>query len=244
VKPRLAVAAAALVALPCLATPAAADVSLTVRDGRVTIVARNATPRQILEVWAREGHTRIVNVERVAGRPDTLLLTNEPEAKALAIVLRSVAGYIAAPRQVPMANASLYDRILIMPTSYAAPAPAYRASAPMPQPQQPTVFEVPDPTTLANDDNGALQTPPAPVFQQPDPGTVPMPPQQTPPNPATPYLPPPADANVNGAQAPVPPPLPTPGQQTTPAPGFLPVPQPQQQQQQPLQPQPPQPQPR
>jgi hypothetical protein len=241
VKPGLAVAAAALVALPCLATPAAADVSLTVRDGRVTIVARNATPRQILEAWAREGHTRIVNVERVAGRPDTLLLTNEPEAKALAILLRSVAGYIAAPRQIPMANASVYDRILIMPTSYAAPASAYRPAAPMPQPQQPTVFEItPDPTTLANDDSGAPQ-PPAPVFQPADAGTVQMPPpQQMPQNPATPYLPPPADANVNGTQAPTPPPLPTPGQQTTPSPGILPVPQPQPQQQ-PLQPQPPQP---
>ena len=134
-------AAAALGALVAGATPAlAADVSFTVADGRVTIVAHDATPRQILEAWARQGHTRIVNAERVSGGPTTLIITNEPEAKALAIVLRSVAGYIAAPRQVAVANSSQYDRILIMPTSYAAarrcsrrpiaarsPAPSLRA---------------------------------------------------------------------------------------------------------------------
>src|SRR5206468_492872 len=130
----------------------------------------DATPRQILDAWARLGHTRIVNVERVGGGPDTLVLTNEPEAKALAVLLRSVAGYIAAPRRVPMANASQYDRILIMPTSYATPAPAYRAAAPQPG-QPPAMFEVPpDPTALANDDNPA----PAP-FQPGDANPVPGP---------------------------------------------------------------------
>jgi hypothetical protein len=220
VKPALSLAAAVLGCVSCLAVPAeAGDVSLTVADGKVTIVAHNATPRQILEAWARQGHTRIINVERVSGAPDTVLLTNEPEAKALAILLRSVAGYIAAPRRVPMAKASQYDRILIMPTSYAAPPPAYRAAAPQPM-QQPAIFEVPpDPTALANDDNGAAP----PVFQPVDPNGAPAPPPGTPVlNPLTPYLPPP-DSGADQNQAP--PVQPAPGQLTTPTPGVLPVPQ-------------------
>lgn len=219
-------AAAALGALVAGASPAAAgDVSLTVADGRVTIVARNATPRQILEAWARQGHTRIVNVERVSGGPTTLIITNEPESKALATLLRTVAGYIAAPRRAAMANASQYDRILILPTSYAAPATTYRAQAPVALPQPAIVDLPPDPTALANDDGAA----PPPVFQGPDPNTAPQPPANLPTQGVLqPYNPPPEQ---NGDQPTVPPVLPSAGQQTTGAPGVLPVPQPQPQQQ-------------
>jgi hypothetical protein len=230
VKTGLSFAAAAVGCLTCLAGPArAGDVSVTLTGGRVTIVAHNATPRQILEAWARQGHTRIVNVERVGGAPDTLLLTNEPEEKALAVLLRSVSGYIAAPRRVPMPNASQYDRILIMPPSFAAAAPAYRAAAPQPV-QQPVFEPPPDPTSLANDENPGPAAPP--VFQPGD-GNPPPPSQANPPaqNPLTPYVPPPADSN--GEQPQGPPTQPTPGQLTTPSPGVLPVP--------PTPPQPPQP---
>lgn len=218
-------AAAALGALVAGATPAlAGDVSLTIADGRVTIVARNATPRQILEAWSRQGRTRIVNVERVSGGPTTLIITNEPESKALAIVLRSVAGYIAAPRSLAVANASQYDRILIMPTSYAAPAPPYRASAPAPRMMpQPVMVEVPpDPTSLANDEAAPA---PAPVFGGDPNGMQQGPPPVNAPTQGVllPYNPPP---DQNGDQPTAPPALPSAGQQTTGTPGVLPVPQP------------------
>ena len=78
----------------CLSVPvtARADVTVSLADGRATIVARNATLRQVLAEWARVGGTRIVNLERVAGAPDNFELRNVPEAKALATLLRSVAG--------------------------------------------------------------------------------------------------------------------------------------------------------
>jgi len=225
-------AAAALGALVAGATPAlAGDVSLTIADGRVTLVARDATPRQILDAWSRQGRTRIVNVERVSGGPTTLIITNELESKALAIVLRSVAGYIAAPRSVAVANASRYDRILIMPTSYAAPPPPYRASAPAPRmmPQPGMVEGPPDPTSLANDEAAPA---PAPVFGG-DPNGMQGPPPVNAPTQGVllPYNPPPPEQN--GDQPTTPPALPSAGQQTTGAPGVLPVPQP-------TQPQPPQ----
>ena len=214
-------AAVALGALVAGASPASAgDVSLTVADGRVTIVAHNATPRQILEAWARQGHTRIVNVERVSGGPTTLIITNELESKALATLLRTVAGYIAAPRRAAMANASQYDRILILPTSYAAPAAAYRATPPANLPQPAIVELPPDPTALANDDGAA----PPPVFQGPEPNAVPPQPASLPTQGVLqPYNPPP---DQNGGQPTAPPALPSAGQQTTGAPGVLPAPQP------------------
>ena len=83
--------------------------------------AKDATVRQILTEWARVGQTRIINVDRVAGPPLSIELTNVPEAQALDTLLRTVSGYLAAPRPVTMPNASAYDRIFILPTSTGTP---------------------------------------------------------------------------------------------------------------------------
>ncbi len=99
---------------------ASADVQLTMQNGRVTLVAKDATVRQILAEWARVGHTKIVNLEAVPGGPITLELNNVTEAQALDVLLRSLSGYIAAPRAVEVANFSRLDRIIIMPTLAAA----------------------------------------------------------------------------------------------------------------------------
>ena len=60
--------------LLCAVSTASADVQLTMQNGRVSIVAKDATVRQILTEWARVGQTKIVNVERVPGGPMTLEL--------------------------------------------------------------------------------------------------------------------------------------------------------------------------
>src|SRR3954468_11207547 len=109
-------AALALSASLAFALPANAEVQLSLRDGRVTLVARDATVRQILAEWARVGKTKIVNGERIPGGPLTLELKDVPEAEALDVLLRTLSGYIAAPRAALVADASLYDSILVMPT--------------------------------------------------------------------------------------------------------------------------------
>jgi hypothetical protein len=120
-------ALAGLVALLVLtASTAFADVTVTMQDGRVTIVAKDATVRQILTEWARVGQTKIVNVEKIAGGPMTIELTNVPEGQALDLLLRSVSGYMTAPRPVAVANLSQFDRVVVMPTS-APPRPAMAA---------------------------------------------------------------------------------------------------------------------
>src|SRR5882724_68241 len=100
-----------------LASAAFADVKLSMKDGKVTLVAKDVTVRQILTEWARVGQTKIVNLERIPGGPLTLELVDVPEAQALDVLLRSVAGYIAAPRSAGVANLSRFDRIVVMPTS-------------------------------------------------------------------------------------------------------------------------------
>jgi len=123
------------------ASTASADVQLTIENGRVTLVAKDATVRQILAEWARVGQTRIVNVDRIPGGPLTLELRDVSEQQALRVLLRSLGGYVTAPRTTLLANASVFDRILVMPVTAPAPSPATApATAPPPfaafQPQQ------------------------------------------------------------------------------------------------------------
>jgi hypothetical protein len=131
-----------------LASPAAfADVKLSMKDGKVTLVAKDVTVKQILTEWARVGQTKIVNLERIPGGPLTLELVDVPEAQALDVLLRSVAGYMAAPRSASVANLSSFDRIVVMPTS--AP-PRTSAVASTPTFQQPQFVQPPMP---ADDDD-------------------------------------------------------------------------------------------
>src|SRR5688572_27374340 len=122
----------------------AAGLTLTIRDGLVSLDAQDVTVRQILTEWARIGKTRIINVERITGGPVTLKFEDTPEKQALDIVLRAIPGYVALPRATPVADASLYDRILIMATTTAVaplrpqqPGPGYTG---MPIPGLPGMY--------------------------------------------------------------------------------------------------------
>ena len=126
-------------------TTASADVQLTMQNGHVSILAKDATVRQILTEWARVGQTKIVNVERIPGGPISIELNNVKEAQALEILLRAVSGYIAAPRPVTAAavNLSTFDRIIVMPTvasarpaTNGAPPPVFQPTPQFNQPQR------------------------------------------------------------------------------------------------------------
>ena len=144
-----------------LAAPAFADLHVALKGGRVSIVAKDVTVRQILTEWMRVGQiTKIVNLERIPGGPVTLELDDVTETQALDVLLRPLSGYIAAPRAVAAANLSNFDRIILMPTLAAArPAltasstPPPRASqqqeiqpvAPAPEPVETAQYEEPPP---------------------------------------------------------------------------------------------------
>jgi hypothetical protein len=111
-----------LVAMPVWAQ----QVKIAFHDGQVSVDSAGASPRVILAEWSRVGGTNIINADRVTGGPLTLKLVDVPEAQALEIILKSVAGYMAAPRG-QTAGASRYDRILVLPTS-STPVPSPVAS--------------------------------------------------------------------------------------------------------------------
>jgi hypothetical protein len=154
-----------------LAVPAAAQqVKLEIANGRVTLHANGATTRQILDEWARVGGTRIVNGERISGAPLTLTLENVPEKEALEIILRQVAGYMAAPRGVAAApGASMYDRILVLPTSTAPAATAAAGGRGAPPPRFTPPKPAEDQTEEAVMDE-EREIDPGSVFTFPQPG--------------------------------------------------------------------------
>jgi len=143
------------------AVAARADVQVSIQNGKVSITAKDAMVRDILAEWGRVGRTRIVNGEKVTGGPLTLQLVDVPEEQALRTVLRSVSGYVAAPRATVEAGASRFDRILVMPTSTAPPpSPANRGNTP--PAQQAPVFQprvIPDAQPQEDDQNGAAVMP-------------------------------------------------------------------------------------
>ena len=113
------------VALTCVlaASASAQNITMTFHDGLVSIEATSVPARVILTEWANKGGTKVVGIDRLTGAPLTVKMMNVTEAKALETILRSAAGYMAAPRASVAIGSSMYDRILVMATS-SAPATA------------------------------------------------------------------------------------------------------------------------
>jgi hypothetical protein len=111
---------------------AQAPLQLQMNNGRVTLHAQNVPLRTILAEWSKRGGAKIINGDAVGGAPLTLDLDSVPERQALDIILRGVSGYVLAARQPGTVGASMYDRIMILPTSAAPrnPTPALAGSAP------------------------------------------------------------------------------------------------------------------
>jgi hypothetical protein len=140
------------------ASTVSADVRVTIQDGLVTVVAEDATVGQIIAEWARVGQATVVNADRIPGGPISVEMTNVPEAQALDMLLRSAAGYLAAPRAVAASNLSTFDRIVVMPTSSAPrnPAPVAFQQPQFAQPQ----FAQPIPPPVGDDDPEDAPPPP------------------------------------------------------------------------------------
>ena len=128
---------AALTLVAAASSTASADeLKLTLNNGLVTVIAQDVPVSRILSEWARLGQTKIVNGEKLM-TVVSLHLVEMPERKALDIILRTASGYMAAERPTPLAGASAYDRIMILPFSKAPAAPPVtvgNAPPPFPRP--------------------------------------------------------------------------------------------------------------
>ena len=123
-----------ITAILLTAATAGADVRVEFHEGRVTVVARNASIQQILTEWARVGGTEVLHAEQMNPAPIAVELNEISENEAPDILLRSAAGYVAAPRRSAVLNRSRYERVLIVavstptsPSAISPPAPTVAA---------------------------------------------------------------------------------------------------------------------
>lgn len=221
---RLAASAAVVVAF---GSPSfAGQVRLEIRNGLVTLDAKDASVREVLAEWARVGRTRIVNGERAPGSLLTLQLTDVPEKKALDIVLRASAGYIAATRAAVGEAGLQYDRIVVMaiprpasgggaPSIGAPPSPMDRGmgQGDRGMPDRGNVYP-PQPGVMVDDQDQPVVQPQPTV-----PGSMPQPGMQTAPQQQAPYYQPggqPPPGGTPGTFVPAPQQQSRPGMPTTP----------------------------
>lgn len=174
-----AVALSVVIAAPAFAQQ---PLKLSFHDGRVSVDATSVPVRTILDQWSKIGGTKVIGADRITGAPMTVKLVNVTEAQALETILKSVAGYMAAPRNASTTGPSMYDRILVMATTS---APAAAASTPVRQPTSPNAFNGTQrfvPPRQRPEDSGGDQdeveepddNPPSPpVFTFPQPGQQP-----------------------------------------------------------------------
>ncbi len=198
------VALTVLAAASSAGTATAGELKLSIANGRVTLVAQDVPLRQILAEWSRLGQTTIVNADKMAGPALTLQLVDRPEREVLEVLLRTASGYIAAQRPVAIANASMFDRVMILPISR---GPVGMAAAPTPPPfgrqNMPPQMQPQMPPPVEDDDEPMEPNAPmnGPMVNQP--------------GPPFPSLPAPAGQQPQGQQPPV---------MTSPRPGMLPAP--------------------
>jgi hypothetical protein len=213
-------------------------VQLSLQNGRLSLVANNATPKQIFEAWSRAGGVLVVNAERMPAVPVTMTLENVPEEQALETILRSVSGYLARRRTESASadtTASVFDRIVILPTPASTQPPA-TAAAPQPAPRTvagPPVFGQPSRPVTAQQQQQAPAAPPAGIPQGPGVTRLIGPDGQPVEDDQAGAPPPPAPAPYNGGDVPPDARAPVgtmrPGQQspqTTPQPQPAPAPEP------------------
>ncbi len=100
-------------------TPAGPKVKITFEEGGlVTLVANEASVREILAEWERQGGSKFVNAERLTNvKPVTMQFTHQRESDVMASLLRQAAGYLLGPRRAGTVGASSFEVVYILPTS-------------------------------------------------------------------------------------------------------------------------------
>ena len=148
-------------------------------NGRVTIIADNATVPEILREWARAGGSSFINAEKIVPTERlTLRLENEHELRAIDVLLRPFAGYAVVARPAGSTAASAVGRVVIMPSARPAGYPVAAAAAP--PAAAPSFADFNKARTInaqtRPDDDGAVQQvtpPPASAVPQPSSATPP-----------------------------------------------------------------------
>ncbi len=100
-------------------TPAPSrQLEISFKDGLVTLIAKGVTVPEIMGEWSRKGGSKIVNAEKMIGGQVQYEFHDTPESEVLQSLLRSAAGFIAAPRRPGgPTGASNMEQVMIIAVS-------------------------------------------------------------------------------------------------------------------------------
>lgn len=175
------------------------DVRIAFDGGRVTLQATGALVGDVLAEWARVGGTVITGADRLPPAKVTVNLVAVDEKSAIEAVIGSTMGYGFTTRSDAPAGSSLMNRLMIVPTTTSAAAPAREIDASLPEVR--FTYPAPivdDPELLVKQTavrppstrNSAAPTEPPPmpeaIFQYVQPVTIPLPSEGDPKAPETP----------------------------------------------------------
>lgn len=172
--------ASVVLALATVSAPAAAwaqtpapsrALELTFDNGLVTLVARGVTVPEIMGEWQRKGGSRMINAEKIIGGPVSYEFHNVPETVVLQSLLRSAAGFIAAPRRAGgPTGSSMIEQVMILAVSRptaGAVVTVPTAQAPNPYQQPPPPYQQPPLSGSPDDDIPPARATPMPAAQTP-----------------------------------------------------------------------------
>jgi hypothetical protein len=171
----------ASVTAPVVQAPPQRKLELTFHgDGTVTLLAENATLREILGEWTRKGGARLDGAERLPGASTStpLKYVARPEQEVLKSLLASAAGVILVPRVAGSAGPSRLDAVVLATstgTNLYAGQPASPNSTTQfptsgnPNDEIPPVRPVPQPQPNAEQPQQNQAQPPSPASR---PGSV------------------------------------------------------------------------
>jgi preprotein translocase subunit SecG len=124
-----------LVAAVLLATRAGADVRLSLNQGEVNLLARQATLQEILDEWTKVAGTTFVALDQLPSEQIDVDLRGVSEREALDLLLRWASGYVIAPRAAGAPIQSQFGSVVIVGKS-SAPGRTVVASRPPVGPTQ------------------------------------------------------------------------------------------------------------
>ena len=125
------VGAAVLAATVAPALAGSDEIRVVIDRGRVTLSVTDAPLAEVLTAWAHTGGTRFIGAEPLGNDRITLHLIDAPEADAIRLLLRTAAGYIAAPRRDRAAGASRFDRVTVLAARRTPAVQTLRAETPI-----------------------------------------------------------------------------------------------------------------
>jgi len=155
----------------------AQDLSISIANGDVTMVARDVPLQQVFSELARKGNVTVSGADKIGVSPVTLELNGVDARVAFEILLRNTGGYVLISRQDAAPGALPIERVLILPENTASRQSAQSEFGSQSDPdaafQRPAMQTNPEVAAAVEASPSPVEvSPPQPTSTRPSPSTA------------------------------------------------------------------------